>query len=111
MNLPLACADFTFPLLPHDRVLDLIAMLELQGVDLGLFEERSHLWPSRELAALPESARLLRCKLEERGLRAADVFLQLAPDFVPYALNQPDAARRAAARDGFLRTLEYAAEL
>ena len=32
MRLKLACADFTFPLLPHDHVLDLIAMLKLKGV-------------------------------------------------------------------------------
>ena len=38
MQLKLACADFTFPLLPHDRVLDLIAMLGFEGVDIGLFE-------------------------------------------------------------------------
>src|SRR6185503_11190531 len=70
MNLPLACADFTFPLLPHDRSLDLIAALEMDGVDIGLFEGRSHLWPSREFERLPHSARDLRTKLEERGLRA-----------------------------------------
>ncbi|MEP0843201.1 MAG: hypothetical protein HRF43_10895, partial [Phycisphaerae bacterium] len=48
MSHPLACADFTFPLLDHDRALDLIALLEFDGVDVGLFEGRSHLWPSRE---------------------------------------------------------------
>jgi sugar phosphate isomerase/epimerase len=107
----LACADFTFPLLEHDKVLDLIGALELDGVDIGLFEGRSHLWPSRAFADLKTSAKTLRKKLEERGLRAADVFLQLDPDFVPYAINQPDASRRQLARDQFLRTLEYASEL
>jgi len=29
MKLRLACADFAFPLLPHDKVLDLIALLDL----------------------------------------------------------------------------------
>ena len=43
-----ACADFAFPLLTHDQALKLIAMLGFDGVDIGLFEERSHLWPSRE---------------------------------------------------------------
>src|SRR5580692_190961 len=47
MSLKLACADFAFPLLPHDNSLDLIAMLGFEGVDMGLFEGRSHLWPSR----------------------------------------------------------------
>jgi sugar phosphate isomerase/epimerase len=107
----LACADFTFPLLAHDKVLDLIAALELEGVDIGLFEGRSHLWPSREFANLKDSARTLRNTLSDRGLKPADVFLQLDPDFVPFAINQPDGKRRQYARDQFLRTLEYASEL
>jgi len=32
----------------------------------------------------------------------------MAPDFVPYAINHPEAARRRRARDWFLRTLDYA---
>ena len=108
---PLASADFTFPLLAHDKVLDLIVALEMDGVDIGLFEGRSHLWPSREFEKLPDSARTLRKKLDDRGLKPADVFLQLDPDFVPYAVNQPDAGRRRHARDMFQRTLEYANRL
>src|SRR6476661_5500851 len=107
----LASADFTFPLLPHDKVLDLIAALELNGIDIGLFEGRSHLWPSREFKEPSRSAKALREKLTDRGLKPADVFLQLDPDFVPYAINQPDAGRRQHAREQFLRTLEYASEL
>ena len=105
----LACADFTFPLLEHDRVLDLIAMLDLDGVDIGLFEGRSHLWPSREFKKTERNARRLGKKLAQRGLQAADVYLQTNPDFVPYAINHPQAARRERARDWFLRTLDYAA--
>ena len=56
MTLKLACADFTFPLLPHDKSLDLIALLGFEGVDIGLFEGRSHLWPSRVFADLEASA-------------------------------------------------------
>ena len=107
--LKLACADFAFPLLPHDRVLDLIAMLEFEGVDIGLFEGRSHLWPSNVLASPGRSGKQLGRKLAARGLRCADVFLQMAPSFVPYAINHPAAARRRRARDWFLKTLEYAA--
>ena len=65
MTLKLACADFTFPLLPHDGVLDLIAALEFDGVDIGLFEGRSHLWPSREFPHVAKSARQLGRKLAE----------------------------------------------
>jgi sugar phosphate isomerase/epimerase len=107
----LASADFTFPLLPHEKVLDLIAALELDGVDIGLFEGRSHLWPSREFENLTQSAGTLRAKLGDRGLAPADVFLQLNPDFVPYAINHPEAGRRAHARGMFQRTLEYASRL
>ena len=38
MKPKLACADFTFPLLAHDKVLDLIAMLEFKGADIGLLD-------------------------------------------------------------------------
>lgn len=107
----LACADFTFPLLAHDKVLQLIAMLEFEGVDLGLFEGRSHLRPSHEYADPAGSARRLRERLDAHGLAAADVFLQLDPDFAPYAVNQPDPARRRHAREQFARTVEYAALL
>ena len=106
----LACADFTFPLLRHDNVLKLIAMMELQGVDAGLFEGRSHLWPSHEFGNVPQSARRLKVQLDSLGLQLADVFLQLDPDFMPYAINQPDAARRRHARESFVKTLDYAAE-
>lgn len=111
MNHKFACADFTFPLLAHDKVLDLIALLEFQGVDIGLFENRSHLWPSREFQNLDQSAKTLRQKLTDRGLCAADVFLQLEADFVPYAINHPESARRDKARQAFNSTLDYAQAL
>jgi sugar phosphate isomerase/epimerase len=109
MSFRLACADFAFPLLPHDNVLDLIAAMRFDGVDIGVFEGRSHLWPSREFASGSKAAKLLGRKLSDRGLQAADVFLQMAPDFVPYAVNHPQSARRRKARDWFSRTIEYAA--
>ena len=108
MNLKLATADFSFPLLSHDRVLDLIALLEFDAVDIGLFEGRSHLWPSREFKSPAKSGKALAHKLGNRGLRCADVFLQMAPDFVPFAINHREAARRRKARDWFLKTLDYA---
>src|SRR5262245_12178075 len=108
MKSRLACADFTFPLLSHDDALKLISMLEFQGVDIGLFEGRSHLWPSNEFVNAERSGASLKAKLDDLGLKAADVFLQMAPDFEPYAVNHPDVSRRAKARDWFCRTLEYA---
>ncbi|MFI5357057.1 MAG: sugar phosphate isomerase/epimerase family protein [Opitutales bacterium] len=108
MKTKFACADFAFPLLSHDHVLDVVAMLGFRGVDLGLFEQRSHLWPSVEFQQPRASAGKLRRKLAARDLQAADVFLQMAPDFTPFALNQPAAGRRRKARDWFRRTLDYA---
>jgi sugar phosphate isomerase/epimerase len=108
MSFKLACADFTFPLLPHEGVLDLISLLAFDGVDIGLFEGRSHLWPSREFVNIGRSAERLGRQLADRSLHAADVFLQTAPDFVPFAINHPLAVRRCKARDWFLKTLEYA---
>jgi len=107
----LACADFTFPLLPHRDALQLIAMLDFDGVDIGLFENRSHLWPSRAFADLPRSAAQLKTQLGDLGLAAADVFLQMDADFIPWAINHPEPARRRHARDWFARTLDYAATL
>jgi len=104
----LACADFAFPLLEHDKVLKLIAMLDLQGVDIGLFEGRSHLWPSKEFKNISRSGKTLKKKLDDQGLKPADVFLQMNADFVPYAINHPQASRRRKARDWFSKALEYA---
>jgi sugar phosphate isomerase/epimerase len=109
MKLKLACADFSFPLLPHERTLDLIAMLGMDGVDIGLFEGRSHLWPSKVFGNIATSAAALSRKLRDRGLRLADVFLQPAADFASLAANHPEAARRAKARSLFLKTLEFTA--
>src|ERR1017187_10353759 len=110
MKPALAAADFTFLLLPHDQALNLIAMLGFEGVDIGLFEGRSHLQPSAQFRHLPRNARELKRKLGDRGLRLADVFLQTAPEFVSLAPNHPDPRRRAKARQLFEQTLEYTSE-
>ena len=108
MKLQLACADFTFPLLSHDQSMQLISMLGFEGVDIGLFEGRSHLWPSREFVNAEQSATRLRQRTNQHGLRIADAFLQTDPDFRDLAVNHPQPARRQKARDWFLRTLDYA---
>lgn len=110
MQLKLACSDFTFPILPHRQVLQLISMLGLKGVDIGLFEDRSHLQPSKEFKNVSRSARALRRKLEYNGLVAADMFLQLALDYESRAVNNPRPAIRRAARDAFCKALDYVAE-
>jgi sugar phosphate isomerase/epimerase len=108
MNHKLACADFTFPLLPHHRALDLIAMLQFDGVDIGLFEDRSHLQPSNVFDNAQQAGTALKKLASDRGLEVADVFLQMDPDFHAFAINHPEQQRRRKARDWFQRTLEYA---
>ena len=110
MKLKLACSDFTFPILPHDQALRLISMLGIEGVDIGLFEDRSHLQPSSEFGNVRRLARKLKKRLDAHGLVAADMFLQLAPDYESQAVNHPRSQRRRSAREAFLKALDYTAE-
>jgi len=110
MKLKLACADFTFPLLPHEQALDLIAMLGFQGVDIGLFENRGHLQPSTELKNVSKSGPKLARKLTDRGLKLADMFLIPGDAFDQLAPNHPDARIRRRARDQFERVVDYTIE-
>jgi sugar phosphate isomerase/epimerase len=103
----LACADFSFPLLEHEAVLDLIAQLDVEAVDIGLFESRSHLQPSQVLADLRGRARDLAKRLDERGLTLADIFPQADAAFDKVAINHPQAGVRRKMRDWFKRMLEF----
>jgi sugar phosphate isomerase/epimerase len=110
-KLQFACADFTFPLLSHEKVLSLIAMLDCEGVDIGLFSGRSHLTAESEFQQINQRARLLKNQLEDRGLVATDVYLQLDTDLSLFAINHPDNTRRQYARDSFLKLIDYAVQL
>ncbi|MBX3256880.1 MAG: sugar phosphate isomerase/epimerase [Chitinophagaceae bacterium] len=107
-KIKISCADFTFPLLPHDKVLDLIAMLDCEGVDIGLFTGRSHIQAGTEFDRLEEKAKLLQQKAADRGLAIADIYLQLDNDLAKFAINHPDAKKRNYAREQFLKLIEYA---
>ena len=108
MAIRLACADAAFPLLEHDDCLRLIGMLGVEGVDIGLFEERSKLQPSMVFGAPEKNGQALRREAAENGLEVADVFFQPALDFVAFSLNHPEANIREKSRDDFLKTLAYA---
>jgi hypothetical protein len=82
----LACADFTFPLLEHDHVLQLIGLLGFDGVDVGLFEGRSHLQPSSEFRNTERSGKKLAGKLARHKLKLADTYLQTAPSEKRHAI-------------------------
>ncbi len=106
MKLRLACADFAFPLLPHQSVFQLIGMLGFEGLDVGLFEGRSHLQPSQVMGNLPAAAHLLDSQVRGAGLQLADIFYQ-ASSFDSVAANHPDPAEQRKGRDLFLRMLEF----
>lgn len=102
-----SCADFTFPLLPHDKTLQLIKLLGIHSVDLGLFEDRSHHYPS-QIARDPQGqASLIKEKLSALELSVADVFLQTGAEPHIAAANTPDDGLRQSNRDTFARILEY----
>jgi sugar phosphate isomerase/epimerase len=103
-----SCTDFTFPLLTHENALELIRMLGIGAVDIGLLQDRSHIQPSHVRADPSGAGKKLRKLLNAKGLKAADVFLQSALDFVSLALNQPDAAAHQKSRSDFLLALEFA---
>lgn len=106
-----SCADFTFPLLAHADALRLIRMLGCDGVDLGIFEGRSHLQP-KEIMADPEGAlRRVKAMLAETGLVVSDVFLQTGPEPPEHAANHPDPDVRADNRVMFDAVLAFCAAL
>lgn len=103
-----ACADFTFPLLPHQDVLRLIGMMGFDGVDIGLFEERSHIRPSGEFVNPSQKGGELKKLAEDAGIVVADVFLQSAFDFQVRAANHIDEKIRREEREQFQKLMEYA---
>ena len=108
MKKKFACGDFAFPLLKHENVLQLIAMMDFDAVDIGLLEGRSHLQPSHEFEHVDKNAKRLLESIHKNGLVAGDVFLQCDTDFAVYAVNQTDGKKREFARNWYLKTLEYA---
>ena len=106
MAIRLACADFSFPLLPHRLALKLIAELGFEGVDIGLFGGGSQLSPEAVLSRVPQSALELSQQIADAGLLLADVFL-IPGSFDALAANHPDAAERRKSRDIFRRCLEF----
>lgn len=105
----LACADFAFPLLSFDAALDLIAAMQFDGVDLGLFAGSSHLDPE-EVFADRASAAALSSRVGSRDLQIADLFVAPGAGFESLAANHPDPAERARARDIHRRAVELAVE-
>lgn len=106
-----SCADFTFPLLSHQHVLRLIKLLGIDAVDLGVFEDRSHNYPSHIAKDPVGIGKRLSRQLEAVGLEAADVFLQTGAEPPIAAANTPDESIRSKNRNIFLKILDYTCTL
>jgi len=99
----LSCADFTWPLLPHQDVLRLIHSLDIEGLDLGLFVERSHIRPEIIRRDIPMWAGILRERIRGAGLeseREAGVRLFLAMLELARRLEAPGMTILPGARFG-----------
>ncbi len=107
----LACADFSWPLLSHDRVFSLIRLLDIEGVDLALFGNRSHVRPEMVRSDIAMWSGILKERIERSGLELADVFFQPWTDFETMAPNNPDARQQQEAAMLFNDMLELARRL
>ena len=107
MKLKLACSDFSFPLLPFEAAVDLIAILKFEAVDCAIFEGYNHLNPSVELADPINAGARLKATMDSRGLAIADIFLVAATDRETLAPNNPDLKDNQKSRDVFERSLDY----
>ena len=106
--LKFSSADFTFPLLPHEKALEVIALMEFRYVDIGLFEKRSHIQPSDQFDNPERKGALLADLTAKHGLEISDIFFQAETDFRACAINHPDKAVRTEQRELFLRGVAYA---
>jgi sugar phosphate isomerase/epimerase len=104
----LASADFSWPGLRPEFVLDLIKELGLEGVSMAFIDGYSARQP-REVAAEAEAwgIRIAR-DLEHRNLDAADVFLIPSSDLAGMSVNHPDPAERASGEELFTAFLCFA---
>jgi sugar phosphate isomerase/epimerase len=108
MTIKLGCADFTWPLLAHEHVVELIKMLGFQGIDLGVFAGRSHIRPEVIRQDIPMWSGIIRERLDRAGLEVADVFLAPSLELAEFAVNSPDAHDQEESRAIFLDVLDFA---
>lgn len=105
-----SCADFTFPLLPHDGALQAIKLCGINAVDLGFFSGRSHLQPEHVFGNVAGAARNFSKRLADLEMQLADVFLQTSEHPAGLPANHPNHSVREKTRDLFKVALEFAVE-
>jgi sugar phosphate isomerase/epimerase len=108
----LACADDTFRLLrPHRAVLDLVAALGVEAVDLFLAGNRSIVRPEDVRDDIAGAAARIGADVAAAGLKVSDVFVLPWTDLETMAPNHPEAGERERSRALFRDMLELAVRL
>jgi sugar phosphate isomerase/epimerase len=105
----LASADFSWPGLPHDLVLDIIVALGCEGVLLGLLGDYSPIHLDEVRKDIPSWADTLTERVQAHGLVLADVFPIASMDLVGLAVNHPDAVELERSAAFFREMLDFTA--
>jgi sugar phosphate isomerase/epimerase len=104
-----ATADYSFPLLSWEKALRLAGDLDMEGIDVSLFEGRSQIKPADALAAPSAYGGKTGAAVKANGLAVADVFGIPGKDFSELCPNHPDGEVRRASREYFCRLVDFAA--
>ena len=108
----LACADDTFRLLrPHRAVLELVAALGVEAVDIFLAGNRSIVRPEDVRDDIAGAAARIGADVAAVGLKVSDLFVLPWTDLETMAPNHPDAEERERSRALFGDMLELAVRL
>jgi sugar phosphate isomerase/epimerase len=105
----LSTCDFTFPKLTWEQTVRLGCDLGAEGIDVSLFQDRSHLDPSVVLASPVEWAARVISELRAHEVGISDIFGQPAVAAQDNALNDPDESVRRKATEFFNRILQFSA--
>lgn len=107
----LSCGNDSFPALPHDVSVELVARLGFDGYDLSLAGDRSQVRPADVLSDIGRWAGMLEERVRGRGLEFSDVFYVPDSSFEVMAPNHPDQGEREQGREQFRAMLELVARL
>ena len=107
----LAATSDSFPLLPHEVAIELIAGLGFDAHDLMLFGNRSEITPQLVREDVGRWAGLIAERGHARGLPCSDVFVIPWTDFTAMAANHPEPDELAAGRALFEDMVDFAARL
>lgn len=89
MRIRYSCADYGWPSLQHRTVMAVASDLGYDGIDIGIFEEATHVKVSDLKHWREKSARVSR-DLNDKGLQCADVFLIPSADLSCLTPSHPD---------------------